>query len=225
MKRILLFLMGFFILSQSYSQDRELFKTWYLYSINLEGQQEPYNIWEVEPSISPTLTITENLEFSGEGACNTFDGQYSYQYELLFIDNFNPTEYTCDFQSHTQFESYYFSFFMEGSDTQISLLSETTLILESPIFMSMQFSSYPLGISDNTAADVKIYPNPTSDKLNISLEKAKFEKFRIYSITGEKVLEEINIGNEIDVSSLSKGMYFLEIITSEGINIQKFIKN
>lgn len=225
MKRILFFLIGFFLVSQSYGQNQELFKTWYLYSINLEGQQEPYNIWEVEPAISPTLTIAENLEFSGEGACNTFDGQYSYEDGILFIDSFNPTEYTCDFQSHTQFETYYFSFFMEGTDTQIDFLSETGLVINSPLFMSMQFSSQPLGVSENAISEVKIYPNPTSGKLFITLEKDKLEKIMIYSITGEKVTEAINIGNEIDVASLSNGMYFLEIISSEGRSVQKFIKN
>lgn len=225
MKRLLFFLVGFFLFSQSYSQDPELFKTWYLYSIYLEGHQDPYNIWEVEPAIFPTLIITEDLQYSGEGACNTFNGQFSYNNGLLFIDSFIPTTNTCDFQSHTQFETYYFSFFLEETDLQIGYVTETDLMINSPIFMSMHFSSVPLGISDNIISDVKIYPIPVSDKLNIDLEKDEFEKIMIYSIAGKKVLEMINIENPINVSSLSKGMYFLEIISSEGRNVQKFIKN
>ena len=225
MKRLLIFLIGFFLLSQSYSQNPELFKTWYLYSIYLEGQQDAYNIWEVEPSIYPSLTITEGLEYSGQGACNTFSGQFSYNNGLLFIDSFIPTNNTCDFQSHIQFESYYFSFLMEGTDLQIDYIDETGLILSSPLFQSMQFSSVPLGTSENIISEVKLYPNPASDKLFISFKNSNLDKIMVYSISGEKVLEVLDFENSIDVSRLSKGMYFLEIISAEGRMVQKFIKN
>lgn len=224
MKRFLFFLFGFFVLSQGYSQDPELFKTWYLYSINLEGQQEPYDIWKIEPVIHPTLTITPDLQFSGVGACNTFYGQYSYQNGLLYVDSFTQTTNTCDFQSHTQFEGYYFSFFNVGADSQINYLTVNNLTIESPLFQSMQFSKYPLGISENKISDVKLYPNPASDELFISLEKDRIEKILIYSISGKKVLEVINIENSIDVSPLANGMYFVEIISSEGRSVEKFVK-
>lgn len=226
MKQFVLFLFGLFFFSQSYGQDPELFKTWYLTSIYLEGQQVPYYISEVDPEINPTLTITEDLQYAGVAACNTFTGQYSYQNELLYVENFDPTNNTCNFQSHTQFEDYYFSFFMEETDTQIGYLSETYLILNSPIFTSMHFSDQPLGLAeDEKIIDIKLYPNPSSDKLMISSEIDKFKKMKIYSISGEKVLEVIDVENTIDISSLSKGMYFLEIISSEGRDIQKFVKN
>lgn len=152
---------------------------------------------DVEPSISPTLTITENLQYSGEGACNTFSGQYSFIYGDLSIDSFIPTTDTCDFQSHTQFENHYFEFFSEGMELQIDFISETELTLNSLFFTSMHFSSSPLGISKTTISEAKIYPNPTSDELFISLEKDKVEKIVISSISGKNVLETINVENQL----------------------------
>lgn len=224
MKPLLLLLLSLLMLSQSHAQDPELFKTWYLYSINLEGEPQSYNIWEIEPAIAPTLTITEDLQFHGTAACNTFTGQFSYTDNLLFIENFNRTETTCDFQSHTQFESHYFSFFYENADLQISFLNETSLVLDSPLFQSMQFSSIPLGVPENTLSKTKLYPNPTTDEIFISSENNSIEKCIIYSISGKKILEAINTESSIDVSSLSKGMYFVELISSEGKDVQKFIK-
>lgn len=47
----------------------------------------------------------------------------------------------------------------------------------------------------------------------------------IFSMSGKKVLEVSNIENSINVSLLSNGIYFLKIISSEGRDFQKFIKN
>lgn len=54
--------------------------------------------------------------------------------------------------------------------------------------------------SENT---FKVYPNPTSDFLNTSIEV----EYVIYSIAGEKIIE--GFGNKINVSSFTSGTYML----------------
>jgi len=54
----------------------------------------------------------------------------------------------------------------------------------------------------------KIYPNPTTDYLYISIDT----EYTIFSITGQEILK--GIGNKIDVSMFNKGVYIIK--TSDG---------
>jgi hypothetical protein len=72
--------------------------------------------------------------------------------------------------------------------------------------------------------EFKIFPNPVFDQLFISSEKLIIKTLSVFSTTGQMILEIEDASNSIDVSSLSKGMYFLEISSSEGKSVQKFIK-
>ncbi|WP_379969626.1 T9SS type A sorting domain-containing protein [Epilithonimonas sp. UC225_85] len=72
---------------------------------------------------------------------------------------------------------------------------------------------------------VKIYPNPTSEKLLISAT-SQLVRFNIYDFTGRRLSgKEFNKDNyTIDVSHLGKGIYILELTNDKGkIQSQKFI--
>jgi len=54
------------------------------------------------------------------------------------------------------------------------------------------------------------FPNPVYDKLEISNEiLQKFDKLRLFDITGKLLLEKGDLLHEIDVSFLKTGMYFI----------------
>ncbi|WP_309641297.1 M1 family aminopeptidase [Flavobacterium sp.] len=70
---------------------------------------------------------------------------------------------------------------------------------------------------------VAIYPNPASSVLNIEMpETITLKSAAIYNALGQKV-GEFQTRN-ISVSSLSDGMYTIELLTSEGRLHKKFIK-
>lgn len=70
---------------------------------------------------------------------------------------------------------------------------------------------------------VAIYPNPSSEFLTISSNQ-DFEQYRIYSTLGQLVRSD-SFSEQIDISQLLSGVYFLEMITSEGTKIKKrFLK-
>ena len=75
---------------------------------------------------------------------------------------------------------------------------------------------------DSFKNSISIYPNPTSDKLYI--DGLVIQDVVIYSVLGKEVVK-ISNQNSIDVSSLSKGVYFIKV--SDGVNssTKKFIKN
>ncbi len=60
-----------------------------------------------------------------------------------------------------------------------------------------------------------IYPNPTSDFIKINLENnLTFEKVNIYNSLGQFIKSENN--KTIEIKSLAKGNYFVEVITNQG---------
>jgi hypothetical protein len=67
---------------------------------------------------------------------------------------------------------------------------------------------------------VKIFPNPTTDKIYIPKQFVK-APFKIFSITGTEVMKGFITDNYIDLSKLEKGIYFLKI---ERMKVTKVIK-
>ncbi len=83
-----------------------------------------------------------------------------------------------------------------------------------------------LGVSDlGNDAEFSIHPNPVSNELFISSGGITIEKINVYSISGQRIQTFENSSQSIDVSNLAQGMYFLEISTSEGNSVQKFVKD
>ncbi len=58
-----------------------------------------------------------------------------------------------------------------------------------------------------TRSKVSVFPNPSSDYINLSEEQSG--EYRIYNYSGQLVLEDSHTNRKIDISSLSQGMYYL----------------
>jgi hypothetical protein len=65
-----------------------------------------------------------------------------------------------------------------------------------------------------------VYPNPTKGLLNIG--NADLNKIEVYDISGKK-LAEFEPVTQIDLSSLSKGIYLIKLLSDEGVLIDKII--
>ncbi len=70
---------------------------------------------------------------------------------------------------------------------------------------------------------LKIYPNPTSDFINI-VTKEKINNIEIYDSTGRKIISELNSNNRIDVRKLINGVYYIRVTTDKNNLTSKFIK-
>ena len=69
------------------------------------------------------------------------------------------------------------------------------------------------------------YPNPVNDILNFqSKENLNIESVEIYNMLGQVVLLVPNATTSIDVSTLTKGNYFVKVNTEKGSSNTKFIK-
>lgn len=69
---------------------------------------------------------------------------------------------------------------------------------------------------------LSIYPNPVSDILNIKT-KEKVQSASIFDMSGRKIEARV-MDNTVDVTSLERGTYIINIQTEKGTTSEKFIK-
>jgi hypothetical protein len=88
--------------------------------------------------------------------------------------------------------------------------------------MTELFEFAPTGIGDSPDAHaLSIYPNPASDYIVINSEGRSLE-VNIYNIAGQKVISSFN-ETRVDISSLSKGLYFVDANVDGVSAVQKLI--
>lgn len=81
-----------------------------------------------------------------------------------------------------------------------------------------------VGINEIEKEDIKIFPNPASDILNID-SKHEINSIRIFNSNGKLCLNQNNGNIEIvNISELSSGIYFIELSTKDFVKKLKFIK-
>lgn len=73
--------------------------------------------------------------------------------------------------------------------------------------------------------NISIYPNPVKDVIHIE-GKSKIDKAEIYNMVGQKIKTFSSVESRIDVSSLSKGNYVLQLFVKGEVSQRfKFIKH
>lgn len=83
-----------------------------------------------------------------------------------------------------------------------------------------------LAAPENTIGNFTVVPNPASDLIHIQGVTSEIKNTLIYSVAGQLIHSAPLNSETINISNLQSGIYFLEIITSEGNKqIQKFIKH
>ena len=88
-------------------------------------------------------------------------------------------------------------------------------------------SSVARTISSTTPATTDtfvLYPNPTTEVLTVTLKENKEGAFKIYNSFGFEVLNGKTAGGQINVSTLSKGIYFFELNNGQESTVKTFIK-
>jgi len=81
------------------------------------------------------------------------------------------------------------------------------------------------GTNDEELSNLAVYPNPTSDYLNIDLSKVNVDgdvQISIYELNGQKLFSRFD-QNRIDVSDLNSGMYYYQVKMGAYTTTGKFI--
>lgn len=113
-------------------------------------------------------------------------------------------------------------------------------ILLGTIFMSQHLFSYSLIIPDEdlpalelAQSEVKIFPNPSDGRFQLSFEYSGKEKLsaKVYDITGKQVkditddlvISETSVTASVDLESPSSGIYFIRISWGKTLLTKKLI--
>jgi hypothetical protein len=128
----------------------------------------------------------------------------------------------------TEVESY--SWHVEGY--AIPVVSISIIVTSMGTFYNASYLKDPtinIHKIDQTAFNYKLYPNPTSNNLNLEYDHTTpITSVEIVDLAG-KHIQNIKLNNasdsgklKIEVSELTNGLYFLKMTTSEGIRSAKF---
>lgn len=82
-----------------------------------------------------------------------------------------------------------------------------------------------ISVDENEINGFNVYPNPANDVLSIELTNADKAEWSLVNTTGQTVLNGSTTGVEttIDVSTLSSGMYILQVRTENALSTEKVI--
>lgn len=103
--------------------------------------------------------------------------------------------------------------------------SESTFDSDGDIFNEIwRLDPTLLSISEENAIHISVFPNPVTDILFIE-SNTPFKEATIYTILGQEIMSSTIENNQLDVSSLSRGVYLIQMTTADGVFTQKLIKN
>jgi hypothetical protein len=83
---------------------------------------------------------------------------------------------------------------------------------------------HSLGVAEQSLTTITLVPNPTMSFLEIRNIEPWPLQIKVATAAGKIVLETTLYEQNIDVSTLSSGIYFIEIATQEASVIKKIIK-
>ena len=84
---------------------------------------------------------------------------------------------------------------------------------------------------DNDSYSIDLFPNPASSELNVQflIDKQQEISINIYNTIGQ-VVKQLNYkdfsgqyNESLDVSTLSREVYFIQLVTQNGIFTEKFV--
>lgn len=120
------------------------------------------------------------------------------------------------------------NFTMDLSGTNVEEMSDLSVVVfvqenATKTIMQSAYATNTMGISDNTFAQIAIYPNPSNGFLNVETPKAVDVK--ITNILGKTVFAQKEVSNEtvLNVSNLNTGVYFVTITNGSQNETQKII--
>ena len=81
-----------------------------------------------------------------------------------------------------------------------------------------------MGIEKIKSIPIFIYPNPVQNELIIDNAELIINRIEIIDLSGKTIYQSIDLKNQIHVSALPQGIYFVKLETEKGIVTKKIVK-
>jgi hypothetical protein len=133
------------------------------------------------------------------------------------------------YPTHTYAASGYYNICLTIYDAlgcSASYCYNSNLLKSTNNIISIEVIQEGVGIKpEKTSNQLRIYPNPTKDKLSIESNSNDIQSINIVNLIGQSLYTAVISGNAtIDVSSFPKGVYFLRLNTNKETVVKKFVK-
>lgn len=125
-------------------------------------------------------------------------------------------EYTYDLSAFEGQSSMTFRFVFQSDQT----INQEGVILDN---LSVEGT---LGLEDLSTNSYRIYPNPSNNIFNIDLRNNNEFEFKVYDITGKVIINKNKVNRsfyQLDMSSYSSGMYFINITANNQSATRKLL--
>ncbi|MDC8002554.1 T9SS type A sorting domain-containing protein [Aureisphaera galaxeae] len=237
MKKIMLLML--FATFFAKAQNPEIFdKPWYIYYY---WHTVLDNYSEADPCDDPLfIYFGSDGTFHGRSTCSEFTGNWTYDTDSQWfnIQNFQNIEISpCDNVCYhdpqvppSNIDFYFLNYLTEVSDTECIVaigVEGSSMVMDNCTWERLYFQDTPiLSVPDVQKKVFSIHPNPVSSAFRISSpESFPINNWILYSNTGRKVHEALDSSsNSVDISHLRSGIYFIEIVSDQGREIHKIVK-
>lgn len=131
-------------------------------------------------------------------------------------------------QSQWRTESIDLEDYLNMSSLQIRFVSTSkygnNLYIDNINIGVKQSSTNNIGVEEFNVSNIKLWPNPSSDKVNIEVMNVDKYDLSLYNAVGQKIYAQANVSGliQINVSDYASGIYFVEVKV-EGKPIRKKI--
>jgi PKD repeat protein len=205
--------------------------------VTLPQANNPYDISLVSATGSQ---VSGNGSINGTVQTNSIVSNILTNMKILLYDeNQNPITYSGIETNAFSFDNlgysnYYIQAQLPGFESELTRIAVTALYPIINVQINVDGNQLILNVDDNTQLSVKgIYPNPSTDLLNIALHSNDSQNsvVKIIDINGKTIYEmthSLTVGDNlitINAQHLSEGFYFVQIMNENGDqSTQKWIK-
>jgi len=170
-----------------------------------------------------------NLEivYCGNNSIATIDLSNNNQLFAFYCSNNNDLTYINLKNGNNDNISLQYSQTSNLPNLQTVCLDDVTSNLSTQIANQVNHSinitdNCTLSINENTFLDFSVYPTPTENILNIK-SKTEIIKIKIYNKLGQLIISTTE--NQIDISNLTQGLYFVKVEDVNGsFSVKKIVK-
>ena len=184
-------------------------------TVKLELQLDDYGSetsWEIVNSEGIVLYSGDSYEDIKNPAVKkfTFNLPNNSCYTFKIYDTYGDG-FCCDYGN---------GYYKLTTDSGVVMVNQNTFNKDKEIY---PFILGTLSTQENNKLGLNIFPNPVNDVLNIT-KVSNNATFAIYNIAGQFISKGKVTNNKVNVSSLAKGVYFIEVSEKGATSKMKFIK-